>query len=81
MFNFFNKSEYIVPEKTVTPQPLINIYEPALYTIGVNDHGMTQLIVRGDEGQYTLSMDPRAVRHLIKMLQCTLDEDQINDNQ
>jgi len=59
-----------VPEK----EPEVNIYEPAHYTIGLNKHGMTQVIFRSDGGQYTLSMDPTAVRHFIKMLECTLDE-------
>lgn len=75
-FDFFKKSEYVMPERTEVPvrAPEVDIYEPAPYTIGVNEHGMTQVIFQSDGGQYTLSMDPRGVRHLIKMLECTLEK-------
>lgn len=78
MFDFFKKTEYIVPERVTenVPEkvPEVNIYEPAPYTIGVNKHGMTQIIFRSGGGLSTLSMDTTAVRHFIKMLECTLDE-------
>ena len=76
VFDFFKKSEYIVPESTEVPVqvPEVNIYEPAPYTIGVNKHGMTQVTFRSNAGQHTLSMDARAVRHFIKMLECALEE-------
>lgn len=78
MFDFFKKSEYVVPEKVTEnvpeKEPEVNIYEPAHYTIGLNKHGMTQIIFRSDGGMTTLSMDAVGVRHFIKMLECTLDE-------
>ena len=76
MFDFFKKSEYIVPERTEVPVqvPEVDTYKPAPYTIGVNEHGMTQVVFRDRVGQYTLSMDARAVRHFIKMLECALEE-------
>ena len=78
MFGLFNKPEYVVPEK-LKPQepqePEVNVYEPAAYTVGVNKHGMTQVIFRSDGGLSTLSMDPKAVRHFIKMLECTIQSE------
>lgn len=67
-----------MPERTEVPVqvPEVNIYEPAPYTIGVNEHGMTQVIFRSNAGQHTLSMDPRGVRHFIRMLECTLEKEE-----
>jgi hypothetical protein len=85
MFGFFKKQEYIVPEKLEhqePPEPEVNVYEPAPYTIGVNQHGMTQVVFRTNIGMSTLSLDPRSVRHFIKMLECTIqsEPDDSNDN-
>ena len=78
MFDFFKKKEYVMPEKVTEDvsekEPEVNIYEPAHYTIGLNKHGMTQIIFRSHGGLTTLSMDAVGVRHFVKMLECTLDE-------
>ena len=79
MFGLFKKQEYIVPEKLKPqepPEPEVNVYEPAAYTVGVNQHGMTQVVFRTDFGTTTLSLDPRSVRHFIKMLECTIQPEQ-----
>jgi hypothetical protein len=75
MFGLFNKPEYIVPEKLEPQEPEVNIYEPAPYTIGVNQHGMTQVVFRTNIGMSTLSLDPRSVRHFIKMLECSIQSE------
>ena len=75
MFGFFKKQEYVVPEIFQEPQePEVNIYESAPYTVGVNKHGLTQVVFRTNFGTSTLSMEPQSVRHFIKMLECTLEK-------
>jgi len=75
MFGLFKKQEYIVPEKLKPQEPEVNVYEPAAYTVGVNQHGMTQVVFYTNFGTSTLSLDPKAVRHFIKMLECTIQSE------
>ena len=47
----------------------------ALYTVGVNEAGNTQLVVKIAYGSATLTMDPGSVRRLIRQLEATLEEE------
>lgn len=47
----------------------------ALYTIGLNQAGNTQLVVKIDYTTATLTMAPDAVRQLIRQLEATLEEE------
>lgn len=46
----------------------------ALYTVGLNQAGNTQLVLKTDYGRTTLTMSPDLVRKLIRQLESTLDE-------
>lgn len=82
MFNLFGKrtakefleeakETYMVPE--VKPVET-NVNEDALYTVGVNNHGMVQLRV-GTPYAVTLTMNNSAVRTLIKQLEAAMPEE------
>lgn len=47
----------------------------ALYTVGLNEAGNTQLVVKINHGTATLTMDPGSVRRLIRQLNATLEEE------
>jgi hypothetical protein len=47
----------------------------ALYTVGVNEVGNTQLVLKLNYGTTTLTMDPGSVRRLIRQLEATLEEE------
>jgi hypothetical protein len=47
----------------------------ALYTVGVNEAGNTQLVLKINYGTTTLTMDPGSVRRLIRQLEATLEEE------
>lgn len=85
MFNIFGaKTDYVVPEKAQIPElePQVNLYEDALYTVGRNEHGMIQLVLKsGNVGRTTLSMDPKGTRHMIRMLEAALDEPQEQEDE
>ena len=59
-------------QPTESPEPVDNTYNEALYTVGRNTAGMTQLRVKIDYGSTTLMLDPTAVRQLIRQLKATL---------
>ena len=46
----------------------------ALYTIGLNQAGQTQLMLKIEFGISTLTMDSASVRQMIRQLEATLDE-------
>ena len=48
----------------------------ALYTIGVNQEGNTQLVIKINYGTATLTMDPGSVRRLIRQLAVTLEKEE-----
>jgi hypothetical protein len=48
----------------------------ALYTIGVNQAGNTQLVIKINYGTATLTMDPGSVRRLIRQLEVTLEKEE-----
>lgn len=56
------------------PEPRLDKNKDALYTIGLNQAGNTQLVVKLDYGTATLTMAPDAVRQLIRQLEATLYE-------
>ena len=78
MFNFFRVSDYKQSEPVTPITPLTlpkdDSIEDAMYTIGVNEQGYTQLRMRSAYGSTTLSMNPRAVRQLIRMLELTIED-------
>ena len=47
----------------------------ALYTVGLNEAGNTQLVLKTDYGRTTLTMSPGLVRKLIRQLEATLEEE------
>ena len=51
----------------------------ALYTVGLNEAGNTQLVLTMEYGRATLTIDPASVRRLIRQLEATLDEDESDD--
>ena len=48
----------------------------ALYTVGVNEVGNTQLVLKINYGTATLTMDPGSVRRLIRQLEVTLEKEE-----
>ena len=48
----------------------------ALYTIGLNQAGQTQLMLKIESGRVTLTMNSATVRQLIRLLEATLEEKQ-----
>ena len=48
----------------------------ALYTIGLNQAGQTQLMLKIESGIVTLTMNSATVRQLIRLLEATLEEKQ-----
>ena len=48
----------------------------ALYTVGVNEVGNTQLVLKINYGRTTLTMDPGSVRRLIRQLEATLEKEE-----
>ena len=58
------------------PEPKPDKNKDALYTIGLNQAGNTQLVIKIDYGTATLTMAPDAVRQLIRQLEATLDEEE-----
>jgi hypothetical protein len=57
-----------------TPEPELAKNKDALYTIGLNQAGYTQLVIKMNYGTATLTMSPDLVRKLIRQLEATLDE-------
>jgi len=57
------------------PPPVVE-NKDALYTVGLNPAGNTQLVVKINYGTATLTMDPGSVRRLIRQLEATLEEQQ-----
>ena len=55
------------------PAPVVE-NKDALYTVGLNQAGNTQLVLKNDYGRTTLTMSPDLVRKLIRQLEATLDE-------
>lgn len=71
-----------LPEPKVIPfmprvvEPRDTTYDEALYTVGVNQAGLTQLRVSGTGiGAITLSMNAASVYSMIRQLEATLPED------
>jgi len=74
-----------VPNRDInaTAQPDADQTEPApvaankdaLYTVGVNPAGNTQLVLKIAYGSTTLTMEPGSVRRLIRLLEATLEEE------
>jgi hypothetical protein len=60
------------------PGPLTELdkNKDALYTIGLNQAGNTQLVIKIDYGTATLTMSPDLVRRLIRQLESTLEEEE-----
>jgi hypothetical protein len=50
--------------------------EDALYTVGLNQAGNTQLVLKINYGTTTLTMDPGSVRRLIRQLEATLEKEE-----
>lgn len=48
----------------------------ALYTIGVNQAGNTQLVLKINHGTTTLTLGPGSVRQLIRQLEATLEKEE-----
>lgn len=63
---------HVTPDLTETVKPKEAIVD-ALYTIGINDKGQTQLrIVNTGYGSITLTMNTVAVRQMIRQLEATI---------
>jgi hypothetical protein len=58
------------------PAPVVAKNEDALYTVGLNQAGNTQLVLKINHGTTTLTMAPDSVRQLIRQLEATLDKEQ-----
>jgi hypothetical protein len=56
------------------PAPVVE-NKDALYTVGLNQAGNTQLVLKIDHGTATLTMSPHSVRQLIRQLEATLEEE------
>ena len=50
----------------------------ALYTIGLNQAGQTQLMLKIESGIVTLTMNSATVRQLIRLLEATLEKNSSN---
>jgi hypothetical protein len=61
---------------TAHPEPELDKNKDALYTVGLNQAGNTQPVVKIDYGTATLTMSPDAVRQLIRQLEATLEEEE-----
>jgi hypothetical protein len=57
------------------PAPVVE-NKDAFYTIGVNQEGNTQLVIKINYGTATLTMDPGSVRRLIRQLEVTLEKEE-----
>lgn len=78
----FNLADIFFGEKSVYPDPgyikpvkapnMTKEAKPALYTIGINTDGMTQLTV-GYPGSIILTLNDASVVHLIKQLAVNID--------
>ncbi len=62
------------PVANQIPESKLTRNKDALYTIGLNQEGYTQLVIKIDYGTATLTMAPDLVRKLIRQLEATLDE-------
>ena len=62
------------PVECQIPEPRADKNKDALYTIGINQAGNTQLVLKIDYGAATLTMSPDLVRQLIRQLEATLEE-------
>lgn len=88
MFKWFKNSKdsaetYQLPAPTEYPD-MPKVVEPAVttfdnsdaeYTVGLNQAGHTQLRVKLEYGSATLTMQPGAVKQLIRQLKATLEEE------
>jgi hypothetical protein len=63
------------PDSDQTEPATVAANKDALYTVGVNEAGNTQLVVKIAYGSATLTMDPGSVRRLIRQLEATLEEE------
>ena len=63
-------------DATAQPEPELDQNKDALYTVGINQAGNTQLVIKIDYGTATLTMSPDLVRQLIRQLEATLEEQQ-----
>ena len=62
------------PDADLTEPAPVAANKDALYTVGLNEAGNTQLVVKIAYGSATLTMSPDQVRKLIRQLEATLDE-------
>jgi hypothetical protein len=62
-----------VDEIPVVSPPVVK-NKDALYTIGVNQAGQTQLMLKIEFGMATLTMDSATVRQMIRLLEATLED-------
>ena len=63
------------PDADQTEPAPVAANKDALYTVGVNPAGNTQLVLKTDYGRTTLTMSPDQVRKLIRQLEATLEEE------
>ena len=63
------------PDADQTEPAPVAANKDALYTVGLNEAGNTQLVVKIAYGSATLTMDPGSVRRLIRQLEATLEEE------
>ena len=63
------------PDADQTEPAPVAANKDALYTVGVNPAGNTQLVLKTDNGRTTLTMSPDQVRKLIRQLEATLEEE------
>ena len=62
------------PDADQTEPATVAANKDALYTVGLNEAGNTQLVLKINYGTTTLTMSPDQVRKLIRQLEATLDE-------
>jgi len=65
-----------VDETQAVSTPVIDKNADALYTVGLNQAGNTQLVLKINYGTTTLTMGPDSVRQLIRQLEATLNKEQ-----
>jgi hypothetical protein len=68
-----NSAVLPVDEIPVVSPPVVK-NKDALYTIGVNQAGQTQLMLKIEFGMATLTMDSATVRQMIRLLEATLED-------
>ena len=62
-----------VDEIPVVSPPVVK-NKDALYTVGLNQAGQTQLMLKIEFGISTLTMDSATVRQMIRLLEATLED-------